>query len=184
MQQNNFHAEMQNILSTVTEINPYNNPLIGLENYSSEMTISQVIKYFERKGIYFTKTMIQNYVRINVLPPPADKRFYTKTHLAMLVIIDALKNHFSLDEIKQTFLPIYNDTNLLDQILSMYLSLHNQAISQWKADLPEIASECNNEIEKQVQSIPALYFITVLLMAQSAAAKVIAQHLIKNSFDR
>ena len=77
-------------------------PLKDLHNYSSEMTISQVIKFFERKGIAFTKTMIQNYVRVGAIDPP-DGRVYSERHIKALVMIDLLKQVYSLDEVRCIF---------------------------------------------------------------------------------
>ena len=42
---------------------------INLETFNDEMTISQVVRFFNRYGKNFTKTMIQNYVRVGVIPP-------------------------------------------------------------------------------------------------------------------
>ena len=47
--------------------------------------------------------MIQHYVRIQLLPPPLQKRYYTHAHLQMLFIINHLKEVFALDEIKALF---------------------------------------------------------------------------------
>ena len=77
--------------------------LAGIGQYSSTMTISQVVKFFERQGVIFTKTMIQNYVRIGLLPTPAEKRFYHSGHLAMLAMIHTLKDVISLDETRRLF---------------------------------------------------------------------------------
>lgn len=45
-----------------------------------------------------TKTMINNYVKNGVLPRPQKKK-YTRNHLAYLIVISALKQTFSIDEI-------------------------------------------------------------------------------------
>ena len=77
--------------------------LAGLHRFASEMTISQMVVFFGRQDVRFTKTMIQNYVRIGLLPPPVSKRFYHFGHLALLTIIDACKDVLSLDEMKIFF---------------------------------------------------------------------------------
>ncbi|MCL2699724.1 MAG: DUF1836 domain-containing protein [Defluviitaleaceae bacterium] len=77
-------------------------PLKDLHNYSSEMTVSQVIKFFKRKGMDFTKTMIQNYVRVGAIDPP-DGRVYRERHIKALAMIEFLKPVYSLDEIKCVF---------------------------------------------------------------------------------
>lgn len=71
--------------------------------YNNQMTISQVVIFFKRHNIVYTKTMIQHYMRINLLPPPLEKRYYTHEHLQMLFIIDYLKSVYALDEIKEMF---------------------------------------------------------------------------------
>ena len=45
-----------------------NEQLINFETFNEEMTISQVVRFFKRNGKNFTKTMIQNYVRVGVIP--------------------------------------------------------------------------------------------------------------------
>lgn len=79
---------------------------INLETFNEEMTISQVIKFFGRYNIAFTKTMIQNYIRIGLLPGPVEKRYYVKEHLILLFLIYNLKESFSLEELRAVFSPV------------------------------------------------------------------------------
>lgn len=95
-------------------------PLKDLHHYSNEMTISQVIKFFQRKGIDFTKTMIQNYVRVGVIDPP-DGRVYYERHIKALVMIEILKQVYSLDEIKSIFASI-NVAEAYDRFLESFIS--------------------------------------------------------------
>lgn len=57
---------------------------------------AHIITYSDEK--IMTKTMINNYVKNGVLPRP-QKRKYTRNHLAYLIVITALKQTFSIDEI-------------------------------------------------------------------------------------
>ncbi len=84
----------------------YANPLKNADSFSDVMSISQVVKFFERQGVFFTKTMIQNYVRTGVLAAPLGKRRYTKCHLALLVMIERLKDVFTLDELRAVLRPM------------------------------------------------------------------------------
>ena len=79
------------------------NILINIHNYNSEMSISQVIRFFDTFGMSFTKTMIQNYIRVGVLPAPLRKRYYVKSHLILLAMIYELKEIYSLPEIESLF---------------------------------------------------------------------------------
>lgn len=52
-----------------------------------------------------TKTMINNYAKNNLLPPPVKKK-YTKDHMLMLVFIYYFKNLLSFSDIEELFRPI------------------------------------------------------------------------------
>ena len=78
-------------------------PLRNIYSYNEEMTISQVVRFFERQGISYSKPMIQSYVRQGVLPPPRNKRSYTRAHLVLLVMIDRFKKAFTFEEMKRAF---------------------------------------------------------------------------------
>ena len=75
----------------------------SFSKYHSKLHLSQVILFFERNGIFLTKTMIQNYVRIGILPPLYEKRYYIKEHIILLFFINSLKSILSLDELKLIF---------------------------------------------------------------------------------
>ena len=111
------------------------NILVNINNYNSEMTISQVIKFFSGFGMEFTKTMIQNYVRVAVIPPPVRKRYYVKKHLILLAMIYELKEIYSLPEISELFeLQIKSDDESeLSAVYTEYLLLYEQHYSSAKS---------------------------------------------------
>ena len=47
-----------------------------------------------------TKTMINNYVKQNIIPPPINKK-YNKIHIAELIVICILKEVYSISDIKK-----------------------------------------------------------------------------------
>ncbi|MCL2593857.1 MAG: DUF1836 domain-containing protein, partial [Defluviitaleaceae bacterium] len=98
--------------------------LKNIENYTEEMTISQVIAFFERNRIYFTKTMIQNYVRVSVLSPLHNKRYYKKEHLCQLVMINDLKDIYSLEEIRACF----DSYTSVEDAYNEYIKLYKNAL--------------------------------------------------------
>lgn len=49
-----------------------------------------------------TNTMINNYVKAGIVPPPEKKR-YTRDHVAYFIVICLLKRVYSLDEISKLF---------------------------------------------------------------------------------
>ena len=81
------------------------NILKDIHQYKPQITIRQVVTFFERKGINITRNMVQNYVRDGILPPPINKRYYSHKHLAALALIGTLKNIYELSEIKTVLAP-------------------------------------------------------------------------------
>ena len=79
--------------------------LRDISQYTKQFTISQVVTFFDRKGLLITKSMIQNYVRDGLLPPPSNKRYYTHKHLATLALITKLKTVFEMSDIKAAMSP-------------------------------------------------------------------------------
>jgi DNA-binding transcriptional MerR regulator len=154
------------------------NPAKSLSGYKSEMSLSQVVTFFERQGIIFTKTMIQHYMKSGFLPPLINKRYYNKRHIYMLSIIHILKDIYSLDDIKTIFSDLLSGENF-EAVYDTFISLYEEAISGWKADLPEAvknltASEFDSEntVESAKRQDTVL---ASLLMAHSAAAKELAK---------
>ena len=91
---------------------PMYDPLEDIHQYGKKLTISQVVKFFEKKELPITRAMIQNYIRLGLLPPPTDKRFYTHKHLAALVLINYLKAVFEMADIKAALSPMMDAEGL------------------------------------------------------------------------
>ncbi|GHU58362.1 hypothetical protein AGMMS49975_24880 [Clostridia bacterium] len=72
-----------------------------VKNLTDKMIISNTILFFSRFEIEFTKTMIQNYTRIGLLPKLSANRYYTRKHLVILYLINSLKTAYSLEEISR-----------------------------------------------------------------------------------
>lgn len=160
-----------------------NNEIDNLQTFNDEMTISQVVRFFKKQGKTFTKTMIQNYVRVGVVPPPVDKRYYTKKHLILLALIDQLKEIYSLDDIKMVFSPILKDTTTFEddiidisKIYDNYITLHKQALSEWQKYLPNTLKSVKEEVEKNNtiendENVVSAFLLVLTLMAQSITTK-------------
>lgn len=156
---------------------------VKIATLSDELTISQVVKFFERQGRNFTKTMIQNYVRVGVLPPPLDKRYYTKNHLVLLTLIDNLKAIYSLDEIKTVLAPIRNNPDIFEDDIIMatdiyknYLSMRKSALGRWQEFLPNLfdkISELLDEdgVTEREKDNATAFMIALTVMAETIAMK-------------
>lgn len=155
---------------------------IALTTFNDEMTISQVVRFFEKRGRSFTKTMIQNYVRVGVLPPPVDKRYYTKNHLILLTLIDNLKSIYSLEEIRSVFAPILRNPEIfeddvisVDQMYENYIRLRQHALELWSKNLPERLRMINELVDPEVaeedKGIVTSFTLVLNIMAQTIAMK-------------
>ena len=88
-----------------------------------------------------TKTMINNYAKNNLLPPPVKKK-YSKDHMLMLVFIYYFKNLLSFSDIEELFRPITakhftsHDSSLsLEDIYREVFTLEEGEMSSIKADI-------------------------------------------------
>ena len=83
-------------------------PLIHSEEFPDiDLYMDQVITFMEKKypGRILTKTMINNYTKDRILPPPVKKK-YSPEHLMLLTLLQVLKGTQSLPEIKKVLYPI------------------------------------------------------------------------------
>lgn len=117
-----------------------------------ELYMDQVIALAEKylsvlspdnKGI-LTPSMINNYVKSGVLPPPTNKK-YNRTHLAMLMIICAAKTVLEISVISDVITKSIEEGGIeavLDQFAQMYETAIASAAK--KARLATIASASDN----------------------------------------
>ena len=88
------------------------NILLDIHQYNAKLTISQMLTLLERKGVSLSKSMVQNYVRDGLLPPPLNKRHYTPQHLTTLVMISALKTVYELCDVKTALQAIITEEGI------------------------------------------------------------------------
>ncbi len=91
-----------------------------------------------------TKTMINNYAKAKLLPPP-DKKKYTKDHILLLTLIYYFKNSISLSDTKKIFEPLcekhfasQSDTSLsLVQIFDAIYEIRKHNMSSLRDEIIE-----------------------------------------------
>jgi len=113
-------------------------PLHDIKHYSPTMTIAQVLKFCEKKGLGITRAMIQNYIRDGLLPPPVNKRLYTHKHLAVLAVVDKLKTVFDIPTIQQVLMPYMDDEGLPLDVYAALMASANALTQEWIS----AASDC------------------------------------------
>jgi len=166
-----LHDEAEETLARCIDT-PQRDLLGNIMSYNDSMTISQVVKFFERQGVVFTKSMIQHYVRVGVLPPPEDKRRYTRYHLLLLAVIERLKGIYSLDDLSDVF----SGFEPADELIDPFQELMEFAVTAWRetmSGLADKAMETADELglDKQAARRAFEAFLLLGIMSQSAAAK-------------
>lgn len=107
VQWKNYMKELQAALRNTDYIKPNDIPNIDL--YMDQVTKFmdenlESSKRFDSDKL-LTKTMINNYTKNDLLPPP-EKKKYSKDHMYMLVFIYYLKNFLSIRDVKKIISPM------------------------------------------------------------------------------
>ena len=127
------------------------------------------------KDKIYTKSMINNYVKSQVLSKPDNKK-YTPNHVIELLLIFYLKQILSLDDIKNLFDYSLQDNNLK----SIYTSYLKHTDSEYLNITSEISSyiktlEKDDELKNDETKI---LILISLLTAKATAYKVFSERLI------
>lgn len=131
-------------LTNMTPIQPGEIPNIDL--YMDQVTSFmdehlQSSRRYEKDKI-LTKTMINNYAKNKLLPPPEKKR-YSKEHMMILIFIYYMKGILSLEDIRAILTPVTDrffkseDAFNIDDIYSEIFSLGKDHIDKIKDEIRE-----------------------------------------------
>lgn len=129
-------------LAKINYIKPGDVPNIDL--YMDQVTtfmdehLSEVKRYADDKIL--TKTMINNYTKNDLLPPPVKKK-YSKDHIYMLAFIYYFKSILSISDIQKLLTPLTenffgnNDVSSLDSIYKEVYRLEKSQLSNISKDV-------------------------------------------------
>lgn len=135
-----------------------------------------------------TKTMINNYAKAKIFPPPQKKK-YTKNHIMLLIMIYHLKSILSISDICRLLKPITDELNkntnspLLEMIYSDFVALQQQnekniAMSLEGNDTDSIQQEYHKYENEMIQNI----IIVLQLVIQCNTQKRIAEKILDTHF--
>lgn len=140
-------------------------PSVGL--YMDQVTelvngyLTKVPAFSDGSGI--TGSMINNYVKSEIMPSPVKKR-YSKVHLAYIMIICTLKQTFNIATIKQILAAVFGEADIAAQY------------DLYAADFENSCKRAISDISAQVQSDCGGAGI-LRLMSEISAKKFIAEKL-------
>ena len=182
---------INSILESVARID-YIKPgeLPNLDLYMDQVTtfmedqLASTKRYEEDKIL--TKTMINNYAKNKLLPPPEKKR-YSKEHLLMLVFIYYFKNILSINDIQTLMGPITEkyfkgDAGKdLTYIYNEVFSMEKSQIEYLQKDLLKrynIASTSFEDADEEDKEFLKKFSFICLLSFDVYVKKMLIEHLI------
>jgi len=166
-----------------------------------DLFLSQVKDYLNDKFKHdkFTNSILQNYIKSEVISKPEDgkKRGYTKLHLVQLVLLGYMRPILTTDEIKSVFRLAFNDiNNREDDILSwedtfkLFSDLQQKNIELFfsgeEKDLEEIIRrhlekyEFNNEDKERI----LMFLLVMILVAHASNIKKLVTTLVEEFEDK
>ena len=138
--------------SRIDYIRPKDIPNIDL--YMDQVTtfmdaqLSSTKRYADDKIL--TKTMINNYAKNNLLPPPVKKK-YSKEHVLVLIFIYYFKNILSIKDIETVLRPITDDAFSEDPGIDMK-ALYEEICAMEKGRVDSLKDDISDAFTKAEES--------------------------------
>ncbi len=191
--------EQKNITEQIAKIldSHYIVPIESIPNidlYMDQVTtfIENALADCKRNKIdkILTKTMINNYAKAKILPPPIKKK-YTKNHIMLLIMIYHLKSILSIADISRLLKPVTEELTknakspILERIYSDFVKLQQQneknmnmiLDNSYMANVTPLL-ECHQYENEMIQNI----IVVLQLVIQSNTEKRIAEKILDAHF--
>ena len=122
--------------------------LPSFELYMDQVIVllSQYLSYIpqdDTEGPRITASIINNYVRMRVMPAPVKKK-YSRIHIAYLIMICTLKQSLSISYIRK-ILPSLNDEEHIRAVYSSFTEIYATATRFFRENARDGASELLSE---------------------------------------
>lgn len=161
------------IIDKLDYINPETIPNIDL--YMDQVTTFMDSNLQDSKRRHqdkiLTKTMINNYAKNNLLPPPVKKK-YSKDHMLMLIFIYYLKNILSISDIQTLLNPLsekYFGSKSSLTLEDIYTSIFQLESEQFNSLVKDVLKKFDrskemfpNEAEEDREFLQTLSFVSML----------------------
>lgn len=146
-----------------------------------DLYMDQVMTYLERElkplkvkddDKILTNSMINNYVKGNLLPAPNHKK-YSKEHLSRLFIISSIKQILSISSIEQL---LNSGDDINDDLYKLFTEEHKTALKKETEKLDSALDILSDKSEEEL--INAIHMYIIHLAIHAEAQKIIAEKLI------
>ena len=98
-----------------------------------------------------TKTMINNYAKNDLLPPPIRKK-YSKDHLILLIFIYYLKNILSINDIQTLLQPLKERFHVSDNELNLS-RIYETAYELQNEELEPVIEDLKKKYERSLKTL-------------------------------
>ena len=134
-------------LSRIDYIKPQDLPNIDLymDQVTTFMDAQLAVSKRHPDDKILTKTMINNYAKNNLLPPPVKKK-YSKEHLLALIFIYYFKNILSIGDIQQILNPIMEKYFSSDSDYSLE-NIYNEVFQLEKAEIHNMQKDLTKKYQ-------------------------------------
>jgi len=141
-----------------------------------------------------TKTMINNYAKNDLLPPPIRKK-YSKDHIILLIFIYYLKNILSISDIQTLLEPLKERFHVSDDELNLS-NIYDRAFSLQKDELEPVIEDLKKKYEKSIETFEdtdlseeekkkmQIFSFIILLSYDVYVKKLLIEKIIDNSMDK
>ncbi len=150
---------LNSILSSISRIDYIRpNEIPNIDLYMDQVTtfmeeqLKRTKRYEEDKIL--TKTMINNYAKNNLLPPPVKKK-YSKEHVLAMIFIYYFKNILSIKDIESVLTPITEKTFDKEESLDM-TSVYEEICQMEKSRIDDLKKDVTNSYELAMDSFSEL----------------------------
>ena len=191
---------MENIISEVIELyNTINkSEFIDISDIPNiDLYMDQVTTFIEDRLTHtkrfsedkiLTKTMINNYAKAKLFPPPIKKK-YSKNHIMLLVIIYNLKFMLSINDINKLLKPITNEirpnetSKVLEQLYENFVIMQKSVKDNFFLDKNELDFTEKLEFSEFNTREDIKYILVVLYLAiKSNIQKKLAEKILDDKF--
>lgn len=150
-----------------------------------DLYMDQVLTFLDEKLIHFkrnenekllTKTMINNYSKDKVLPPPMNKK-YSKRHIILLILIYHMKSMLSISDITTILKTIEDDKDIeVSNLYNSFIGLQKLESSGIMVKMEENTKMANTLNPSSENEFKVLTILSLILEANTK--KQLAQKMI------
>ena len=175
MDKDNLFEKIESIIAKRTVVDYEQIPEIDL--YMDQLTkfIDDRLGGYKRNKTdkILTKTMINNYAKDNLLPPP-EKKKYNKEQIALLILIYHLKSSITINDISAIF--DYMETEKIS-VENVYRSFEEKLKKEIR-EFPDGVKEIIDQKEQPERKKTLILLAIIDLILEANSRKLLAERLI------